>query len=488
MAQEEARTARVNPLGDDDAVELAEQYRTERQVERVGGLAGPPRSWTLMAALKLINQAEPDHWHTKADKSTVTAGELKVEERANKEEEVLKKKKKRRVAPEGASDAPGSNKARSNGEGIPMAEEGGEKGVEATPEVVVALEAQEEKSQGVPEGVMESGSAVPKEVMGQQPQGVPAPQGEGARLTTAIYHARAVSGRLEGEEGPARAAADRLMGIVDDTAVRSVARFNEAELLRGLCSTQMEVTTLAGALLRKAVAAKVKSEDAKAQLASFKKESASWKKAARSACARGWQEAEKAKKMEVLAIVQGNVANGAHAELLAVRLELEDEWRKVVSLEFQLAGEQKKLGDAQNACTVTTERFEEAMIDNEELRLQQIEEKDEAGVKIAGLQKELEDERAKAMEEKARLQKELQKELEEEKTKAASERVAYLDLCVVAVEQFKGSADFQMTIVAAVASNLASEVTGEASSSGTTAGNRTEAESDFERNSTQSEF
>ncbi|GMP67310.1 hypothetical protein CsSME_00027348 [Camellia sinensis var. sinensis] len=112
--------------------------------------------------------------------------------------------------------------------------------------------------------------------------------------------------------------------------------------------------------------------------------------------------------MEVLAIMQGNVVDRAHAELLAVRLELEDERRKVVSLEFQLAGEQKKLGDAQNACTVATERFEEAMINNEELRAQQIKEKDEADVKIAGLQKELEDERARAMEEKARLQKELE--------------------------------------------------------------------------------
>ncbi|GMP85957.1 hypothetical protein CsSME_00038928 [Camellia sinensis var. sinensis] len=74
--------------------------------------------------------------------------------------------------------------------------------------------------------------------------------------------------------------------------------------------------------------------------------------------------------MEVLAIVQCNVAARAHAGLLAVKLELEDEHRKVVSLKFQLAGEQKKLGDAQNACTVATEQFEEAMINNEELRAQ----------------------------------------------------------------------------------------------------------------------
>ncbi|GMP70667.1 hypothetical protein CsSME_00029424 [Camellia sinensis var. sinensis] len=176
--------------------------------------------------------------------------------------------------------------------------------------------------------------------------------------------------------------------------------------------------------------------------------------------------------MEVLAIVQGNIADRAHAELLAVGLELEDERRKVVLLEFQLAGDQKKLRDAQNAYTVATERFEEAMINNEELRAQQIKEKDEADVKIAGLQKELEDERARTMEEKARLQK----ELEDEKIKATSERAAYPNLYVAAVEQFKGSAKFQMAVDAAVASNLAREVSREAGSSGTTVRGRTEAE------------
>ena len=32
MAQEEATTVRVDPLDDDDAVDLVEQYRTERRV------------------------------------------------------------------------------------------------------------------------------------------------------------------------------------------------------------------------------------------------------------------------------------------------------------------------------------------------------------------------------------------------------------------------------------------------------------------------
>ncbi|GMP24728.1 hypothetical protein CsSME_00001896 [Camellia sinensis var. sinensis] len=112
------------------------------------------------------------------------------------------------------------------------------------------------------------------------------------------------------------------------------------------------------------------------------------------------------------------------------------------------------------------------MTSNEELRAQQIKENEEADQKIARLQKELEDERARAAEETARLQK----ELEEEKTKAASERAAYPDLCVAAVEQFKGFVDFQMAIDAAVASNLAREVAGGVGPSGTTAGGRTEAE------------
>ncbi|GMP46995.1 hypothetical protein CsSME_00014943 [Camellia sinensis var. sinensis] len=175
--------------------------------------------------------------------------------------------------------------------------------------------------------------------------------------------------------------------------------------------------------------------------------------------------------MEVFAIVQRNVATRAHAELLAVKLELEVKRRKVVSLEFQLADEQKKVGDAQNACTVATERFEETMTSNEELRTQQIKEKDEANLKIAGLQKELEDERARAMEDKARLE-----ELEEEKTKAASEKTTYPDLYVAALEQFKASADFQLAIDAAIASNLAREGAGGAGPSGTTVGSRSEDE------------
>ncbi|GMP83736.1 hypothetical protein CsSME_00037545 [Camellia sinensis var. sinensis] len=312
-----------------------------------------------------------------------------------------------------------------------------------------------------------------------QPQEGLAPQGEGGRpgLKTAFYHVPAVSGQVEGEGREARMAADRLLGVVEDAVVRSVAGYTEAELMKGLCSAKMEAIALAGALLNKAAKGELKRErkrlgQVEAQLENFKRESMGWRRAARSACARGLKEAQKAKKMEVPVIVQRNVTARAHAELLAVKLELEDERRKVVSLEFQLVGEQKKLGDAQNAYTVTTERFEEAMTSNEELRAQQIKEKDEADRKIAGLQKELEDEHVRAMEEKARLKK----ELEEKKTKAASERAAYPDLYVAAVEQFKVSADFQMAIDVAIARNLAREGVGGAGLSGTTAGSRSEDE------------
>lgn len=183
-----------------------------------------------------------------------------------------------------------------------------------------------------PKMQVESGSTGPVKGVEQQPKGAPAPQGEGdgARLKTTFYHGPTVSGWLEGEGREARNAADRLLGVMEQAAVRSMASFTEAELLKGLCSAQMEATTLAGALLRKAAATKgevrplkAKLEKVKAQLEDFKRESAGWRKAGRNACARGLEEAQKAKKMEVLAMVQSHVADRAHANLLATKLELE---------------------------------------------------------------------------------------------------------------------------------------------------------------------
>ncbi|XP_028094547.1 uncharacterized protein LOC114294622 [Camellia sinensis] len=195
-----------------------------------------------------------------------------------------------------------------------------------------------------------------------------------------------VAGRLEGEEGPARAGADRLVGIVEEAALRSAARFNEAEQLRGLCSAQMEVTTLAGTLLRKAGAAKLKAEEAKTQLAKLNKKSASWK--------------------------------SAHSNLQAVKMELEDTRRQK-----ELEGERAK-----------------ALEERESLQKELEAESDKATAERETLKKELEAERAKAAFEAATLQK----ELDEERAKAASERAAYPNLYVAAVDQFKGSAKFQL--------------------------------------------
>ncbi|GMP95863.1 hypothetical protein CsSME_00044744 [Camellia sinensis var. sinensis] len=108
------------------------------------------------------------------------------------------------------------------------------------------------------------------------------------------------------------------------------------------------------------------------------------------------------------------------------------------------------------------------MVCNEDLRAQSIKEKEEADQKIAKLERALANERA----EKARLER----ALEEERTKLASERVAYPDLCVAAVEQFKRSADFQMAIDAAIASSLAREGDKGAGPSGATARSRSEEE------------
>ncbi|KAI8011301.1 hypothetical protein LOK49_LG06G01628 [Camellia lanceoleosa] len=137
------------------------------------------------------------------------------------------------------------------------------------------------------------------------------------------------------------------------------------------------------------------------------------------------------------------------------------------------------------------------MSDNEKL----VRQKDDADAKVEALQKEVGDERARALEQRENLLKQfeverreltaeleagrakaaadkeaLQKELNEEKAKAASERAAYPDLCVAAVTQFKGSPEFQVAIDAAVAASLAGMGSGGAGSSRTDAGARTESE------------
>ncbi|GMP96692.1 hypothetical protein CsSME_00045221 [Camellia sinensis var. sinensis] len=158
--------------------------------------------------------------------------------------------------------------------------------------------------------------------------------------------------------------------------------------------------------------------------------------------------------MEVLAMVQSNSAERASAELLSTKSELEAERHRAISLEFELAGEKRKLGEVQQACTTANERWEEAMTSNEELRDQAIKDKETADGQIA----------------------ELEKALAEEMAKLEYERVAYPDLCKAAVEQFKESADFQIAIDTAVARSLAREGDRGAGLSGVAIGSRNEEE------------
>ncbi|KAI7998459.1 hypothetical protein LOK49_LG10G00511 [Camellia lanceoleosa] len=400
-----------------------------------------------------------------------------VKMKAREGEGVLKKKRKKKSVPAEAGGEPGPKKAKET----PAAKD--------TPEVARVMPTAEAE-EVVPVTQVAGGVSSAEPSGGQQTQKGPAHQEGRASLSAAFYHARAVAGKIEGEVGPARAGADRLLQLVEGADLHAASRFNEADLLRGLCSAQMEVTTLAGALLRKAGGSKLRAERAEAQLAKLKVEKASWE--------------------------------SAQAELQTVKTELEDTRRRVVSAEFQLAGAQRKLEEAQRACAIANDRHEEAMSNNEEL----VRQKDEADAKVEALQKELEEERVKAEEEKGRLMRELEaemergraekeslrkeseaerdrsaaeretlqeqfeaergkwaaerealmKELSEERAKAASERAAYPDLCVAAVEQFKGSPEFQMAVDAAVASNLAREDTGGAGPSRPTAEGRAESE------------
>lgn len=146
----------------------------------------------------------------------------------------------------------------------------------------------------------------------------------------------------------------------------------------------MEVVTLAAALLGKEMGTRTEMEPLKAQLEetrvqlqSVRAETAGWRKAARSAYAKGLAYAQRAKKMEVLAVVQSYLTERARVgqvevtyELSVSKSELEVVRHKVVSLEFELASEQKKMGEVQEACNTAKERLEEALINNEELRYQ----------------------------------------------------------------------------------------------------------------------
>ncbi|GMP52939.1 hypothetical protein CsSME_00018575 [Camellia sinensis var. sinensis] len=153
--------------------------------------------------------------------------------------------------------------------------------------------------------------------------------------------------------------------------------------------------------------------------------------------------------MEVLAVVHGDLVECARigqteiaAELSTVKVELEATRRKVVSLEFELASEQKKADKAQRACATTKERLEKALVNNEELHDQASKDKEEADMRVAELERALREEKAKTAELNMMM---------------VPERVVYPDLCTTAVEQFKLSLEFQMAINTAVARALARE-------------------------------
>ncbi|XP_028061482.1 formin-binding protein 4-like [Camellia sinensis] len=76
MAQEESTNTRVNPLGDDDAVGLAEQYRMERREGQGASQVVRARPRTMISATRPISQVEPNHWYTKPNRSVLTVEEL----------------------------------------------------------------------------------------------------------------------------------------------------------------------------------------------------------------------------------------------------------------------------------------------------------------------------------------------------------------------------------------------------------------------------
>lgn len=130
------------------------------------------------------------------------------------------------------------------------------------------------------------------------------------------------------------------------------------------------------------------------------------------------------------------------SELSITKSELEVVRHKVASLEFELASEQKKMSEVQEAYNTAEKRLEEALINNKELRDQALKDKEEADARVAELERALREERAKT----AKLARMM-----------ASERAICPNLCPTVVEQFKSSPKFQMAIDAAMVRGLARE-------------------------------
>ncbi|KAL7168216.1 hypothetical protein ACSBR2_038619 [Camellia fascicularis] len=76
MARERAPVLRTDALEDDDGVALEEKYMVEKLVERGTRMPPCPTPPTMISAVQPISQVAPDHWHTNADKSTLTMEDL----------------------------------------------------------------------------------------------------------------------------------------------------------------------------------------------------------------------------------------------------------------------------------------------------------------------------------------------------------------------------------------------------------------------------
>lgn len=61
MARDGVPAVRLESLGEDDVVDLAEQYRVERRDEREVRQTARARPTTMIVAARPISQVEPDH-------------------------------------------------------------------------------------------------------------------------------------------------------------------------------------------------------------------------------------------------------------------------------------------------------------------------------------------------------------------------------------------------------------------------------------------
>ncbi|XP_028069141.1 eukaryotic translation initiation factor 3 subunit A-like [Camellia sinensis] len=400
MAQEEVVNVRVDSLGDDDAEELAARYRTETQMVGVG----ESQASALILAPKPLSQVEPDQWHTKADKSTLTTADL----------EVIRERYQIPAEPKSG------DLGRAELEARRKAQEVEDRAVLA--KATKLKEAQRDRP--------------PQPIARERIRPRPRPLGE-KDLSSFEPRPPPVDPIKEQakKEGEALKKKKKKMSAPEEAAYESGAKRAK------VAPTEVEVPL---------------AKDAP-------------------------------KVVEIIPTVEV-VEIAPTVQMEARRTEAVPSGREQVQKRPDPQEGGKRLEESKRACAVAVERHEEAMVSNEEL----VRQKDEADSRIGDLLKELGEERARAEEEKGRLLREweiekakavaeleslkkgveeerataaaergaLQRELDEERAKAASERAAYPDLCVAAVEQYKGSPEFQMVVDAAVAKSLAGQESG----------------------------